>query len=106
VPSFRVVDPAALLKPATAASTGPELDPEIARMVKKIKTIVDDTVVYEVSLEGGEKASAVRQRLLRAAKLAGVEVAIKKSPKGFYIGMMTPARKSKAGRKPRASVPA
>lgn len=106
MPAFRVVDPAALLKPVTPARTARQVDPELAKMVTRIKTIVDATVVYEVSLEAGEKAPAVRQKLLRAAKLADVQVAIKKSPKGFYIGMMTPARRSKAGRKPKAVAPA
>jgi hypothetical protein len=40
----------------------------------------------------------VRAQLLRASKLAGVEIAVKKSPHGFYFGLMTPARKSKRGR--------
>ena len=35
---------------------------------------------------------------MRAAKLAGVEIAVKKSPDGFYFGLMTPKRKSKRGR--------
>jgi hypothetical protein len=35
---------------------------------------------------------------MRAAKLAGVDVAVKKSPDGFYFGLMTPKRKSKRGR--------
>ena len=35
---------------------------------------------------------------MRAAKLAGVDIAVKKSPGGFYFGLMTPKRKSKRGR--------
>jgi hypothetical protein len=45
----------------------------------------------------------VRAQLLRAAKLAGVEIAVKRSPKGFYVGLMTPKRASRRGR-PRKSV--
>ena len=41
--------------------------------------------------------------VLRAAKLAGVEVAVKKSPNGFYFGLMTPKRRSKRGRPRKAA---
>ncbi len=48
MPTFRPVDPAALLKPV--APKTPRQDPELAMMVKKISTITDASVVYEVSL--------------------------------------------------------
>jgi hypothetical protein len=80
----------------------PRVDPEFALMVAKISRITNPTLVYEVTLEEGEKASTVRTRLLRAAKIADVEVAVKKSPKGgWYVGLMTPERRSRAGRKPK-----
>ncbi len=44
-------------------------------MVARIKTITDESVAYEVTLEGDEKAATMRQRLLRAATLADVEIA-------------------------------
>ena len=100
MPTFRPVDPAALLKPV--APKTPKQDPELALMVKKISTITDASIVYEVSLEDGEKAPAVRQKLLRASKLADVEIAVRKSPKGWYVGLMTPARRATRGRKPKA----
>jgi hypothetical protein len=64
-----------------------------------MKTIVDETVVYEVVLDPGEKPLTVRQQIIRAAKAAGVEIAVRKSPKGFYVGLMTPERRSNRGRK-------
>ena len=42
---------------------------------------------------------------MRAAKLAGVQIAVKKSPAGFYFGLLTPKRTSKRGR-PRKDSPA
>lgn len=101
MPTFRQVDASAMLKPA--APKGRQQDPELAKMVAKIKTITDDQVVYEVTLEDGEKAATVRQKLLRASKLADVEVAIRKAPRGgWFVGLMTPARRSTRGRKPKA----
>jgi len=104
MPTFRAGDAAVFLKPVTAAATGRQIDPEFATMVAKIKTITDSDTVYEVTLEDGEKAATVRQKLLRASRLADIEVAVRKSPKGWYVGLMTPARRSTRGRKPRAAV--
>jgi hypothetical protein len=73
-------------------------------MVRKIRTITNDQVVYEVTLEDGEKAATVRQKLLKASRLADVEIAVRKSPRGgCYVGLMTPARRSTRGRKPRTA---
>jgi hypothetical protein len=104
LPTFRQVDASAMLKPAVPKRR--REDPELAQMIKKIRTITDASVVYEVSLEDGETAAKVRQRLLRASKLADIEVAIRKSPKGWYVGLMTPARRSTRGRKPKAAAEA
>jgi hypothetical protein len=68
-----------------------------------MKSIKDETVVYEAVVGPDEKPATVRQQLLRAAKLAGVEIAVKKSPNGFYFGLMTPERRSSRGRKPKSS---
>jgi len=100
MPTIRAVDADVFVrKPALSKATS-ELDPELAMMVSKISTITDASVVYEVSLQPGDKAGTIRVRLLRAARLAGVDVAVRKSPKGWYVGLMTPERRSKAGRKP------
>lgn len=103
VPTFRLVDASVLLQPTKTAPTARQIDPELAKLVKKIQTITDVSVVYEVTLEDGEKAPAVRQKLLRASKLADVEIAIRKSPKGWFVGQMTPARRSTRGRKRKAA---
>jgi hypothetical protein len=81
------------------ASSGRAISPEQQKLINKIKTITDDSTVYEVSLGPNEKPLTVRQQLLRAAKLAGVDIAVRKSPSGFYVGLMTPERRSNRGRK-------
>ena len=97
---FRKVDPSSMEpQPKKVASTGRAPSPEQLKLMKKLKTITDESVVYEVTLEDGEKPLTVRQQLLRASKAAGVEIAVRKSPNGFYVGLMTPGRRSNRGRK-------
>lgn len=97
---FRKVDPSSMdPQPKKVASPGRQISPEQQRVIKKLKTITDPSVVYEVVLEDGEKPLTVRQQLLRASKAAGVEIAVRKSPNGFYVGLMTPERRSNRGRK-------
>jgi hypothetical protein len=99
MPRFVKVDAQVMDKPAKRASSGRTISPEQQALIKRLKTITDPSVVYEVRLEDGEKPATVRQQLLRAARLAGVEVAVRKSPGGFYVGLMTPGRRSNRGRK-------
>src|SRR5688500_18034406 len=73
--------------------------PEQEALVKRMRTITDESVVYEAALAPDEKPATLRQQLLRAAKLADVEIAVKRSPAGFYFGLMTPERRSNRGRK-------
>ncbi len=96
---FRRVDPS-VLEQEKKQPVGRQPSPEQLALIAKIKTITDESVVYEVSLEPGEKPLTVRQQLLRASKVAGVDIVIRKSEKGFYIAKLTPERKSKRGRKP------
>ena len=97
---FRKVDPSSMdPQPRKAASGGRQPSPEQVKLIKRIKTITDPSIVYEVSLEPEEKPLTVRQQLLRASKAAGVEIAVRKSPNGFYVGLMTPERRSNRGRK-------
>lgn len=72
---------------------GRQPSPEMLAMIEKIRSIKTDRDVCEVLLTGDEKPAAVRQQLNRAAKATGVEIAVRKSPHGFYIGLMTPERK-------------
>jgi hypothetical protein len=100
MPRFRKVDAEAMSRPATRAARGRAPSPEQDALVKRMRTITDESVVYEAAIGPDEKPATVRQQLLRAAKLAGVDIAVKKSPRGFYVGLMTPERRSGRGRKP------
>ena len=100
MPKIRKVEAAVMLpQPRTPAPRGRRVSPEQQRLIERMKTIVDESVVYEVILEPGEKPLTVRQQIIRAAKSAGVEIAVRKAPKGFYVGLMTPERRSNRGRK-------
>lgn len=103
MPRYRKVDAELMDKPPKPKPRGRPISPEQRALVKRMSRITDESVVFEAVLEKGEKPATVRAQLLRAAKLAGVEVAVKKSPNGFYFGLMTPKRKSKRGRKPKAA---
>ncbi len=61
--------------------------------------LTDTDAVFEVRLGKEDKSVTVRQRLLRAAEDAGKEVAVRRSPRGFAVGLMTPERRSRRGRK-------
>jgi len=98
MPKYRKVDAELMDKPPKPKPRGRPLSPEQQALVNRIKKITDESLVYEAVLAEDEKPATVRAQILRAAKLAGVEVAVKKSPAGFYFGLMTPKRKSKRGR--------
>ncbi len=98
MPKYRKVDAQLMDNPPKPKPRGRPISPEQRALVNRIKKITDESVVYEAILAKGEKPATVRAQILRAAKLAGVEVAVKKSPDGFYIGLMTPKRRSKRGR--------
>src|SRR5688572_23679230 len=100
MPTYKKVDAEVMKRPAKRATRGRPISPEQQALVRRIKTISDDSVVYEAKLSGDDKPATVRQQLLRAAKLAGVEIAVKRAPDGFYFGLMTPERRSNRGRKP------
>ncbi len=70
---------------------------QFARLMSQLDD--DPSIVFEVRLDKDEKPVTVRQRLLRAASDAGKEVAVRKSPNGFLVALMTPERRSNRGRK-------
>ena len=69
------------------------------QFTRMIAQLSDHLVVYEVRLTKAEKPITVRQRLLRAAQDANKEIAVRRSPSGFLVGLMTPGRRSNRGRK-------
>ncbi len=98
MPKYRKVDSALMDDSPKAKPRGRPVSPEQQALINRIKKITDESVVYEAVLQADDKPATVRAQILRAAKLAGVELAVKKSPDGFYLGLMTPARRSRRGR--------
>lgn len=99
MPRFARVDAQVMEKAPRRTTQGRTISPEQQALIRRMKAITDEGVVYEVRLEAGEKPPTVRQQLLRAARAADVEIAVRKSPRGFYVGLMTPARRSNRGRR-------
>ena len=84
-------------------TAGAELTPEQLERQRQqrqfsrlISQLEDPSVVFEVRLGKDEKPITVRQRLLRAAADADREVAVRRSPNGFLVGLMTADRRSKS----------
>jgi hypothetical protein len=59
---------------------------------------------FEIAVEGGEKPLTIRQAFAKQAKAAGIPVSFRKSEKGWYVGLLTPERRTGRGRKPAAGV--
>ena len=77
---------------AKPKARGRQPSPEMLAMIEKIRSIRTEKDVFEVLLTGDEKPAAMRQQIGRAAKVVGVDLAVVRSPHGWYIGLMTPAR--------------
>jgi hypothetical protein len=71
---------------------------QLARLMNKLS---DSTQIFEVRAGRLEKLATIRQRLLRAAADAGKEIAVRKNGNGFLVGLMTPERRSRRGRRRR-----
>jgi hypothetical protein len=54
-------------------------------------------------LDSTEKPLTVRQRLLKVAADSGKEIVVRKYGNGFAVGLMTPERRSRRGRKPKSA---
>jgi hypothetical protein len=103
---IRQVDVAMLDKPKSRATSARELSPraqarlaqqrQFQRMLSRLK---DRDSAFEVRLESDEKPLTVRQRLVKAAQEQGQEIVVRKSEKGWLVGLATPDRRSRRGRR-------
>jgi hypothetical protein len=107
---IRSVDQTVLDKPKAAARKTKALSPKAqARLaqhrqfVRMMSKIDSPSAVFEVALGADDKALTVRQRLMKAADDAGKDVVVRKSAKGWLVGMATPERRSRRGRRRSAS---
>jgi len=76
---------------------------EYARLRDMMSKLNEPSQVYEIQLDASEKALTVRQRLLKVANELGKEVVVRKYRDGFAVGLMTPERRSRRGRKPKSA---
>ena len=101
MPRFRRVPVTVLDRPVPPKVRHP--DPAQLALVARLRTIRSEADAYEVRLEPGERPSVIRQRIMRAAKVAGVDIVAHPAPAGgFYIGLATPSRRWRGGRRPTA----
>jgi hypothetical protein len=103
MPKYRKVDAQLMDAPPKPKLRGRPVSPEQQALINRMKQLTDEEVVFEAVLQDGEKPATVRAQLMRAAKLAGVEVAVKRSADGFYFGLLTPKRASRRGRPRKAA---
>jgi hypothetical protein len=69
------------------------------QLVEMLGQISGPNDVFEVGLGTDEKAMTMRQRIMRAAQEAKKDIVVRKSETGWLIGMETPERRSKRGRR-------
>jgi len=69
---------------------------QFKRMIGQLK---GPEQVFEVRLDPEEKPITIRQRLLRVAAEANVEIAVRKHGEGFLVGLLTPERRTNRGRR-------
>jgi hypothetical protein len=91
-PRAKEVSPAALAR-----------QKEYARLRDMMAKLNSPDQVFEVVLEPNEKALTVRQRLLKVAAESGKDIVVRKYGNGFAVGLMTPDRRTRRGRKPKSA---
>ncbi len=58
--------------------------------------------VFKVALDEGEKPATIRQRILKIAREERKEIVVQVRGDHLLVGLMTPDRRPRRGRKPRA----
>lgn len=103
---IRQVDVTMLDKPKSARSAPRELSPRARERLaqerqfkRMLARISDRDSVFEVRLDKSEKPLTVRQRLMKVAEEQGKEIVVRKSERGWLIGLATPDRRSRRGRR-------
>jgi hypothetical protein len=101
--TVRKADPALMDK---AARPSRELSPaakEREQQQRQFKRLIGQLKgpeqVFAVRLDATEKPITIRQRLIRVAAEAKVEIAVRKHGDGFLVGLLTPERRTNRGRR-------
>jgi hypothetical protein len=102
---IRQVDVTALDRPKTSSGK-PALTPlqrerlaQQRQMSRMLERITDRDAVFEIRVEKDEKALTIRQRLMKVAEEQGKEIVVRKSERGWLVGLATPDRRSRRGRR-------
>ncbi len=109
---IRKTDPSAMTpEPSRSArALSPAAQARLAQYELLRKSVIDRLEgpddVFRVALEAGEKAATVRQRLLKVAADAGKEIAVQVRGDVLLVGLMTPERRPRRGRRPKSAVAA
>lgn len=103
---IRQVDVSMLDQPKGTRASQRELSPRAKerlaqeRQFKRMLSRINDrSDVFEVRLGKQEKPMTVRQRLMKVASAEGKEVVVRRSERGWLVGLATPDRRSRRGRK-------
>lgn len=88
--------------PAKARALSPKAQARLAQhkqFVRMLGKVTNANAVFEVRLGTGDMAMTIRQRLMKAAEEAKKDIVVRKSGKGWVVGLATPERRSKRGRR-------
>lgn len=103
---IRQVDVTMLDKPKGNRAAQRELSPRAKerlaqeRQLKRmLSRVTDRDSVFEVRLAGDEKPLTIRQRLMKVAAEEGKEIVVRRSDRGWLVGLATPDRRSRRGRR-------
>jgi hypothetical protein len=103
---IRQVDVSMLDKPKRAPAKARALSPKAQARLKQHRQFVrmlgkvsNPNAVFEVGLGSDDKALTIRQRLMKAAEEAKKDIVVRKSPKGWVVGLATADRRSRRGRR-------
>jgi len=101
--TVRKADPALMDKgsprPRELSPAAREREQQQRQFKRLIAQLRGPEQVFEVRLDPDEKPITIRQRLLRVAAEAAVEIAVRKHGDGFLVGLLTPERRTNRGRR-------
>jgi hypothetical protein len=107
--TVRKADPALMDKgsqrPREMSPAAREREQQARQFKRLIGQLKGPEQVFEVRLDSTEKPITIRQRLLRVAAEANVEIAVRKHNDGFLVGLLTPERRTNRGRRSAAAGP-
>ncbi len=92
-------------RPARALSPAAQARIEQSEVLRKsvIDRLQGPDDVFKVALDAGEKPATIRQRLMKIAAKEGKEIAVQVHGDHLLVGLMTPERRPRRGRRPKSA---